>query len=142
MTWLDRAIGYLSQAAGLRRARMRRAMDAILAYDGAKTGRRTDGWITTGASANAEVGAAMVKIRERARDLVRNNPFAARAISAIVCNAVDTGIVPQARSGVAELDQYVDDLFGRWSGECDAEGRLTGLLRAPGAGNPHDCGVR
>jgi len=124
MTWLDRAIGYFSPAAGLRRARMRRAMDAILAYEGAKTGRRTDGWITTGASANAEVGAAMVKIRERARDLVRNNPFAARAISAIVCNAVGTGIVPQARSGVAELDRYVDELFARWSGECDADGRL------------------
>ena len=49
MNWLDRAIGAVAPGAGLRRARQRQTM-AVLArgYEGAKLGRRTEGWITAG----------------------------------------------------------------------------------------------
>jgi hypothetical protein len=56
MNWIDRAIGVVAPSAGLRRARQRQAM-AILAraYDGARLGRRTEGWVAAGTGANAEI---------------------------------------------------------------------------------------
>jgi capsid protein len=87
MTILDRAIGYLAPHVALRRARQRAAI-ALLArsYEGARLGRRTDGWVVSGAGANAEIGGALVRLRERSRDLVRNNPYAAKAVQAVVSN--------------------------------------------------------
>jgi capsid protein len=72
-----------------------------LAYEGARTDRRTGGWVTTGNSANAEISVALAKLRERSRDLIRNNAYAARAVAEIVGNAIGTGITAQARSGDA-----------------------------------------
>ena len=81
MNWLDKAISWISPEAGLRRLRARRAGDLIrLAYEGARTDRRTGGWITAGNSANAEIAMALSKLRERSRDLIRNNAYAARAV--------------------------------------------------------------
>jgi hypothetical protein len=59
VTWLDRAIGWMSPGAGLSRARARAALQTLRAYEGATIGRRTSGWRTTGASANAEIAGAL-----------------------------------------------------------------------------------
>lgn len=130
--WIDRAVAYVSPRAGLRRIRSRAAMATIkLAYDGAKTGRRTEGWITSGNSAAAEVGPSLRLTRERARDLVRNNAYAAKAVSEFVEYVVGTGIVPQAKTGNSSLDKQIDELWEQWSSRCDAEEQLTfdGLTR-------------
>lgn len=92
------------------------------AYDGAEKGRRTDGWTTSGKAADSEIGPAAALLRDRMRELVRNNPTAARAVSVLVNNLVGTGIRPRAVSGDPRLDALVDDLWARWSGECDADG--------------------
>ena len=83
MTWLDKAIGAVAPGAGLRRARERQ-MIAVLAraYEGAKLGRRTGGWVAAGTGANAEIAPAIARLRDRSRDLVRNNPYAAKAVQA------------------------------------------------------------
>ncbi|MFZ1413221.1 MAG: phage portal protein, partial [Defluviicoccus sp.] len=80
MNLLDRAIGLVAPGARLRRAQARAAI-AMLArsYEGARIGRRTEGWVVAGTSANAEIGTALVRLRDRTRDLVRNNPYAAKA---------------------------------------------------------------
>jgi len=123
--WLDKAISWISPQAGLRRIRARRAAELVqLAYDGARNDRRTGGWITTGSSANAEIGAALAKLRERSRDLIRNNAYAARAVAEIVGAAIGTGITAQARSGDAGLDARVNAVWQRWIEECDADGQL------------------
>jgi capsid protein len=72
-------------------------------YDGASVGRRTDGWIATSADANTELAAALTRLRGRARDLVRNNPYAARAVKAHTANTIGSGIVPRSRSQADEL---------------------------------------
>ena len=65
---LDRVIDYVSPIRGLQRERARRASAIVsLAYEGAKTGRRTDSWVTGSASANAEIGPAIVRLRSRWR---------------------------------------------------------------------------
>lgn len=125
MTWLDKAISWISPEAGLRRARARRAAQLVqLAYEGAKTGRRTDGWLTTGTSANAEIGAAISKLRDRSRDLIRNNAYAARAVAEVVGNAIGTGITAQARTSDAELSRQIDAAWREWIRQCDADGQL------------------
>jgi capsid protein len=96
MNWLDRAVGYVAPATALRRARHRAAMVALArSYEGARVGRRTEGWVVAGTSANAEIGTALSRLRDRSRDLVRNNPYAAKAVQAVVSNLVGTGILPR-----------------------------------------------
>ena len=124
MNWLDRAVGYVSPRAGLRRARTRAAM-AVLGrgYDGARVGRRTEGWTAPGTAANAELASALPRLRDRARDLVRNNPYAAKGIAALVSNLVGTGIVARARAGSERRNAETDRLWTRFVSECDADGR-------------------
>ena len=99
LNWLDRAVAWLSPEAGVRRVQARAAESAIrkasnilLSYDGAKTGRRTEGWFTTAADSNTEIAAALPKLRNRSSDLIRNNPSAARVQSVVVSSTVGTGI--------------------------------------------------
>ena len=65
MNLLDRAIGLVAPQAALRRAQARAAM-AMLArsYEGARIGRRTEGWVVAGTSANAEIGTAIARLRD------------------------------------------------------------------------------
>ena len=105
ITWLDRAIGFVAPAAGVRRLRDRRAFEATLrSYAGADGGRRAAGWSPRGTSANAELAVALPTLRDRMRDLVRNNPHAAKAVSTIVVHAVGSGIMPRAKSGNKHID--------------------------------------
>lgn len=64
-------------------------------YEGATKSRRTIGWQTSGKSANSEVYRAGHTLRDRSRDLVRNNPLASRAIDALVTAIVGIGIKPR-----------------------------------------------
>ncbi|MBL8227276.1 MAG: phage portal protein [Bryobacterales bacterium] len=124
MNWLDKAISWVAPEAGLRRVRARRATDVMrLAYEGARTGRRTDGWIATGNSANAEIAVAISKLRERSRDLIRNNAYAARAVAEVIGNAVGTGITAQSRAGEPELNRQIDSAWLDWMEQCDADGQ-------------------
>jgi lambda family phage portal protein len=124
-TLLDRAIAVVAPRAGVKRLLARQAFDDLArrAYDGAARGRRTDGWRSTGASADAEIASAGALLRNRMRDLVRNNPHAAKAVSAWVSNIVGDGITPRAKTGNAALDKKIDALFVEWSKVCDADGR-------------------
>ena len=122
MNLLDRAIGLVAPGAGLRRAQARAAM-AMLArsYEGARIGRRTEGWVVAGTSANAEIGTALVRLRDRTRDLVRNNPYAAKAVQAVVSNLIGTGIMPRARAVLgseledAAISDQADKLWARFA---------------------------
>jgi lambda family phage portal protein len=128
MTWLDRTIGWFSPQAELRRARARLLLDQVRGYDGAKKGRRTDGWGAAGTSANAEAIPSLPDLRARSRDLVRNSPHATKALSELVSGVFGTGIRPVWSKPTREA-------WKRWSEEeCDAEGQLDfhGLQRLIG----------
>ena len=123
MNWLDRAIGAVSPGTGLRRERQRQALQLMQrAYEGAKAGRRTDGWVTAGTGANAEIGPASSRLRDRSRDLVRNNPYAAKAVNALVSNLVGTGIVPRARAKRSAISKSADQLWLQFAAGCDSDG--------------------
>ena len=123
MNALDKVIGYFSPERAYRRGRFRAAAETF-AYDGAKSGRRTDGWSAAGGDANTEVGASLINLRNRSRDLLRNNPYASKAIAELVGNTVGTGIVPQAKTGTPELDKIIDAEWVYFAENCDPGGQL------------------
>lgn len=127
MNILDRAVAWVSPEAGLRRVRARAASDLLArAYDAAKPGRRTDGWtdLTGGRSANAQIGPSLARMRENARDLVRNNAYGARAVEVLAGMIVGTGIIPQSRASSRPLARKIDKLWASWSAACDADWQL------------------
>lgn len=124
-TWLDRAIGAVAPRAAVRRVLARQSFEVLTrGYDGAARGRRTDGWRAPNSSADAEIAMAGALLRDRMRDLVRNNPHAAKAVSVLVNNIVGAGIIPRAASGNEKLDREADALWESWSSHCDADGQL------------------
>jgi lambda family phage portal protein len=124
--WVDRAVSVLSPKLGFRRLQYRRALAIAekFSYDGAMRGRRAAGWVTSDSDANREIFGSMVWLRDRARDLVRNNPFAAKALSELVGNQIGTGMAPRADTGNDRLNTVIDAAFREWSEQCDADGQF------------------
>ncbi|MFS0737546.1 phage portal protein [Sphingomonas sp. 1P06PA] len=126
---LDRVIGAVAPGWALdrERARLRLAMvhKTRGEYDGATQGRRASSWRRSLRDANGELTPQVMNaLRGVARDLVRNNPFAARGVSAIANNVVGTGITFQVyRNGV--IDPALNDIARRHfdTMDCDAAGR-------------------
>jgi lambda family phage portal protein len=91
-------------------------------YEGAQGGRRGEGWNARSTSANVEIARDFAKLRDRARDLGRNDPTAARIREAHAVFAVGTGIVPKSATNDAKLDKYIDEQFAKWAKKCSADG--------------------
>jgi lambda family phage portal protein len=112
--WIDRAIGVVSPRAMLRRVEARAGAaaltGALAAYDGASRGYRTAARTVSRADANAEIRNSLARLRDVHRDLVRNNPYAARAVSSRVTNTVGGGIVPSVVARSARSKARVTDL--------------------------------
>ena len=84
-------------------------------YDSARPSRLTSDWYAPPTGANAEIWAALNTSRNRCRDLVRNNPHAARAIAAMVHNIVGTGITATCTATDPAIRKRVNDLFALWA---------------------------
>lgn len=127
---IDRAVAAVAPEAALRRLYARAAIERKRGYDAASKGRGTDGWRATGASADKEIAAAAPLLRERSRDLIRNNPMAAQAVQVLVNNMVGYGIEPRAATPDTELNKRIDALWKRWAARCDRHGHTNfqGLL--------------
>lgn len=99
--------------------RVREAWNALRGYAAAQDSRAS-AWAPAGGSANAEVGAAAATVARRARDAVRNDPYAARIVDLWTGNAVGAGITTRWPGRVQA------EAWRRWSEStaCDAEGRL------------------
>ncbi|MBF0127391.1 MAG: phage portal protein [Magnetococcales bacterium] len=114
------------QTLALRRASTRNAIRAQRrGYDGAKTGRHVDGWVTASIDSDAEIAKASGRVRDRARDLVRNNPFAAKAVMVHASYMVGSGITPNPKGETEELDSQVTNAWNDFAENCDVDGRTT-----------------
>lgn len=131
MNWLDRAIGWISPTTAVRRVRARSALDiASRAYEGARRDHRTASWQVSSTSSNAEIAGAEELLRNRSRDLVRNNGYAGQIIETVADHIVGTGIV-SAPTGLRGRNlARVQDAYARWIDHCDFDGDqdLNGLL--------------
>lgn len=130
-TFLDRTIAFFSPESARRRYANRASLASMRRlYDGAQGGRLTENWRGGKTAADSEIAMAGGPLRERMRDLVRNNPLAAQAVQVLVNNLVGPGIRPRAKSGNKARDKKVDKLWDQWSRRCDAHGHTDfhGLL--------------
>lgn len=133
---LNALISTISPAWALKREQSRlalgrvRDLQARMAYEGARVTRRTRGWQASATSANVETMLALQTLRDRSRDLVRNNPYAAAGLDMAVSYQVGTGIVPRSDTGDKTADMAANALWEQWGRQADGTGRhdINGLM--------------
>jgi lambda family phage portal protein len=112
-TLTDRVVAYFDPVRGAERFRARMVLALAGGYTGGRRDRRaTSEWRTTSGSADADLLPDLAVLRDRSRDLTRNAPLAAGAVSTVVTNVVGTGLEPQSqidRDLLGLTDQAADD---------------------------------
>jgi len=102
-------------------------------YEGATVSRLTSDWVAGGTSADAEINGSLSRLRNRARQLVRDSDYARQAKRAVVSNVIGTGIrmqaqVPMQRGGRLDdqINGAIEMAWKRWGYKehCDVAGRL------------------
>ena len=122
--FIDRAVMYLSPHHGARRlsSRILAAMGGAY-YGGSKSRRALTEWITSTGDADSDINPDLPTLRQRSRDLLRNNPLAAGSNKTKTTSIVGTGLMLKAR-----LDRDVlgwsDEVADIWEIFCEAEWRL------------------
>ena len=118
---LDRVIGYFNPVAGLQRQQAR-GMSAVMGgYTGASRrsswGRK---WQVSKGDANTDLLPDLPTLRERSRDLVRNNPVATGAINTAVTNVVGSGLRLQSTVDAKALGMS-DEEAEQWQAHTERE---------------------
>lgn len=125
---IGRAIAAVSPGWALSREKARLSLTRVerarAEYDGATKGRRAEGWRRRGTDANSEIGRAQKVLRDTARDMVRNNGYAARAVAVLAANTIGAGITFQVKRN-GKADPALQAIAKRHleSTDIDADGR-------------------
>lgn len=107
---------------------------AIRRFDGAQGGRKTAGWMASNTSQDAEVQAAFNVLRNRARDLGRNNNNVRSYLSGLEVNVIGQGIrlqsvVKDETTGITlkDVNAKIENEWKRWARKesCDVRGMLS-----------------
>ena len=104
------------------------------AYQGALVSRLTSDWMSSQLSADAEIRNSLRKLRDRSRELVRNNPYARQAKHTTQINIVGTGmkfqsLVVQQRGGKRDqrVNNIIEEAWSEWTqaDSCDCAGKYS-----------------
>lgn len=128
---IDRVIGVFSPVRALNRQMARKAAEQkFSSYTGASNDRPRSNWNTSAGSADADLLPELEDLRERSRDLVRNDPHASSIQQAYVDNIVGNGIKPQSlvsaeelnitEEQAAEVRKACEYVWQRWVSDADA----------------------
>lgn len=128
--FIDDVVGYFSPNKKLNRIRARHAISVMekthqRKYDAATKGRRGDGWKATGTSSASEIASVLPTLRDRSREMVRNNPYAARGVQVIPHNVVGKGIRLVFNSNSDAKEESLKKVWNAWaeSKECDFDNK-------------------
>ena len=103
-------------------------------YTGAMVSRLTSDWMSTQASADAEIRGNLRRLRDRSREMVRNNPYARQAKRTTQINVIGTGIKLQSQvlqlRGSRRDNRINNEIEQKWSywtrpNHCDCSGRYS-----------------
>jgi lambda family phage portal protein len=132
-TLLDKALGYLNPQWGLERIRHGTTLASYNSWVGASKRRKSmQEWKTSGGDADADTLFDLPTLRERSRDLCRNNPLALGAVNTNVTNVVGSGLKLHSRiyrdmlpindAQADRFEQVVEREWALWanSTDCDA----------------------
>ncbi len=126
MNFFEKSISIISPSFALERRKKQIQLDMLQrTYAGASKSKRLKNWVTDNSSINTDTHKALDILRARSRDLVKNDGYSQRAISAIQTNSVGTGIT----ADITQNGQPYERLQDFWnnfadSTKCDAEGNL------------------
>ena len=131
--WVDGTIGVFSPLRALRRRLARDAVstpDRFSSYQGASYNRPRSNWTVSPGSADADLLPELDTLRERSRDLIRNDPHAASISQSLVDNVIGNGIRPQSlvsaeglgltQDQAAEVRNACEKVWSRWVAFADA----------------------
>jgi len=128
---LDSFIKILAPGAGLKRQQARSAGDILRksrfkSYKGAEKGRMQAYWNPGGGSADYDNLTDLVDLRDRSRDIIRNDALAAGIVLTFTTNVVGTGIKPQSRFQSDDADfqskfqEQAEIAWAKWVDYADA----------------------
>lgn len=89
-------------------------------YDAAGTGRRFAGWNTPSSGPNTAI-TGLQKMRDRARDVTRNEWSGASSVRVWTTNTIGTGIVPRFSALGKASKAAVSKLWKKWVAQADAD---------------------
>lgn len=104
-------------ASGARPARGR-AKARAFGFEASRFGRRLKGWVAERRNINSLLSSGGDQLRARARQLCRENPYAANALEAFASAAVGTGIKPSPLNMDAETKKATMAAFLWWTDEA------------------------
>jgi lambda family phage portal protein len=103
-------------------------------YQGAIISRLTADWLATQTSADAEIRTSLRKLRDRSREMVRNNPYAKQAKRTTQINVVGTGVHLQSQVMLLRgnkrddrINKLIETKWKTWCRKenCDVAGRYS-----------------
>jgi len=129
-------MAWYSRILGLDNPKIQKKQTFKRSYSGANTGRLFADFITSSTSADAEIKDNIRILRDRARELARNDSYISRYLNLMVSNVIGKHgirVSSKARNDDGSLDIGANVLIERawkeWSkvGNCTANGRLSFL---------------
>lgn len=134
MNLIDRIVWAVSPSTALRRMQARMASDMLESsrrYNAATKGRRGANWNAKSTSAQTEISLDLITLRNRSRDMVRNNPFAAKAVQVIQNNVIGTGIRPSISNARAKnaWKAWAETTDCDWNGQMNFYGLQKQIMR-------------
>lgn len=131
---MDDFIGIFSPSAAYKRKAFRKAQSMLGSYRAADRTRLRSNWWPGSGSPDEDLLPDLATLRERSRDLNRNDAHAAGITTTVNSNTVGTGIKPQARvkskklgisdDEAAAFQEAAEDNWEKWCPYADAGGRM------------------
>ncbi len=134
---IDNIVSFFSPRSGFRRKMYREAINVSRkfgAYRGSRRDRLYSSWLPRGGSADEALLPELSEMRERSRDLNRNDAHASGITSTMTTNVIGTGIRPQSRvddetlgiseKSAANFQKKAERSWKKWLPFADAGERM------------------
>jgi lambda family phage portal protein len=108
---IDRTISYFSPVWGAKRISARLQTEILtkrFLYDGGEQNRTNSSWFTPATAGDSMNLLQLQILRQRAQDLVRNNPYASKAVRSIVSRIVGRGLSPESQAILADGTAFTE----------------------------------
>lgn len=143
---IEKALSYISPKAAATRYKARLSFEAASHYAASGSRRQTQEWtVSKGYDPDSDMFGELATMRDRSRDLIRNNPLAAGSLRTKVTSVIGNGLMFQSRVNHDLLDmtfeqgeawnELVEAEFNSYFGtaNCDMERTLNfGSIQALG----------
>ncbi|MEI8350085.1 MAG: phage portal protein [Candidatus Omnitrophota bacterium] len=131
---VDNVIGIFNPSGAYKRIAYRKSISMLSSYRGADKSRLRSSWLPGSNSADEDLLPELSDLRQRSRDLNRNDAVASGITGTMVTNVIGTGIKPQSRidkdsleltdENILNFQKLAERNWERWVPYADAGERL------------------